>query len=42
MSSKEIMDGFNLVKQILIKPFYDEEGEGKKIKYIIEIKDSLL
>jgi hypothetical protein len=35
MSSKEIMEGLNFVKQILIKPFFDENGEGKKIKYVI-------
>jgi len=42
MSSKELMDGLNFVKEILIKPFYDEKGEGKRIKYVIEMKDSFL
>ncbi len=42
MSSKEMMDGLNFVKQILIKPFYDENGEGKRIKYVIDMKDCFL
>lgn len=42
MSSKELMDGLNFVKEILIKPFYDENGEGKRIKYVIDMKDSFL
>ena len=42
MSSKEIMDGLNFVKQILIKPYYDENTEGKRLKYVIEMKDSFL
>jgi hypothetical protein len=42
MSSKELMDGLNFVKQILIKPFFDENNEGKRIKYVIEMKDAFL
>jgi hypothetical protein len=42
MSSKELMNGLNFVKEILIKPFYDENGEGKKIKYVIDMRDSFL
>ena len=42
MSSKEMMDGLNFVKEILIKPFFDENNEGKRIKYVIDMKDSFL
>lgn len=36
------MDGLNFVKEILIQPFYTEEGEGRRIKYVIDLKDSFL
>lgn len=36
------MDGLNFVKEILIQPFYTEEGEGRRIKYVIDLKDSML
>ena len=42
MSSKEIMDGLSFVKDILIKPYFDEQGEGKRLKYVIDLKDSFL
>ena len=30
-NSKEIMDGIKLAKEVLINPYFSEEGEGKKI-----------
>lgn len=42
MSSKELMDGLVFVKDILIKPFYDENGEGRRIRYVIDMKDNFL
>lgn len=36
------MDGLNFVKDILIKPYFDENNEGKRIKYVIDMKDSFL
>ena len=42
MSSKELMDGLNYVKDVLIKPYFSEEGEGKRLKYVIELKDNFL
>ena len=42
MSSKELLDGLNFVKEILIKPFFDENTEGKRIKYVIDMKDNFL
>ena len=42
LSSKEIMDSINFAKDVLIKPFFDEEGEGKRIRYVIEMKDNFL
>ena len=42
MSSKEIMEGLSFVKDILIKPYFDEQGEGKRLKYVIDLKDSFL
>ena len=42
MSSKELMDGLNFVKDILIKPFFSEDEEGKHLKYLIDLKDNFL
>jgi hypothetical protein len=42
MSSKDIMDGLTYVKDVLIQPFYPEEGVGKRIKYVIDIRDNFL
>jgi len=42
MSSQELMTGLNFVKDVLIKPFYDENNEGRRIKYVIDMKDSFL
>jgi len=36
------MDNLNFVKDILIKPYFDENNEGKKIKFVIEMKDAFL
>ena len=42
MSSKEIMDGIKSAKDVLMNPYFPEEGEGKRLKYIIEMKDNFL
>jgi len=42
MSSLELMNGLNFVKGVLIKPFYDENNEGRRIKYVIDMKDNFL
>lgn len=42
MSSKELMDGLNFVKDVLIKPYYNENNEGRKIRYVIDLKDNFL
>jgi len=42
LSSKEIMDGLNFVKDVLIKPYFAEEGEGRRLRYVIEMKDNFL
>ena len=36
------MEGFSLCKEILIQPFFSEDGEGKRLKYIIDMKDNFL
>ena len=36
------MDGLSYVKSVLIQPFYSEEGEGRRIKYVLEMKDNFL
>lgn len=42
MSSLELMNGLEFVKNLLIKPYFNENNEGKKIQYVIELKDSFL
>ena len=42
MSSKELMENIRFAKDLLIKPFFSEEGQGKQIKYVIDLKDSFL
>ena len=42
MSSKEMMEGLNSVKDILIKPFYSSEEDEKRLKFVIEMKDNFL
>jgi len=37
-----MMNGLNFVKDVLIKPYFDENGEGRKIKYVIDMKDAFL
>ena len=36
------MDSLKFAKDVLINPFFDEEGEGRRIKYVIEMKDNFL
>jgi len=42
MSSLELMNGLNFVKDVLIKPYYNENNEGRRIKYVIDMKDNFL
>ena len=42
MSSKELMQGINFAKEILIQPYFSDEAEGKRLKYIIDMKDNFL
>jgi hypothetical protein len=42
MSSKEIIDGLQYAKDVLIQPFFPEEGMGRRIRYVIDIKDNFL
>jgi len=42
MSSKELMECLNFAKEILIKPFFDEQTDGRRIKYVIDMKDNFL
>jgi dynactin complex subunit len=30
------------VKDLLIQPFYTEENEGRRLKYVIDMKDNFL
>ena len=42
MSSKELMEGLTFVKNLLIKPYFNENNEGNRIQYVIDLKDNLL
>jgi len=42
MSSLELMNGLSFVKDVLIKPYYNENNEGRRIKYVIDMKDNFL
>jgi len=42
MSSLELMNGLNFVKDVLIKPYYNENNEGRRIKYVIDMKYNFL
>jgi len=43
MSSKEMMEALVFVKDILIKPYFNTESpEGRRIRYVIDMKDSFL
>lgn len=42
MSSKDIIESLQFVKDLLIQPYYHDENEGRRLKYVIDMKDNFL
>ena len=36
------MEGIKFAKEVLINPYFSEEGDGRRLKYVIDMRDNFL